>query len=149
MQRVRGDSAPRVSDNKPIAASKPPSANLALRPATSRSKPYSVTSEGTNHFLLINSRISEEVLPSPGHGLLPTPSPELVHPSAHAHHPSHDMFMPNQSIPSWEVLRPEGSSSVSVGSKRSHDFGSGVDELFTDMKKRRVNPSYDPRESEI
>jgi len=33
---------------------------------------------------------------------------------------------------------------VSAGTKRSHDYG--VDEFFSDMKKRRVNPSYDPRE---
>lgn len=128
-QRVRGDSAPRISDNKSVVTSKPPSSNLALRPTVSRSKPHSATSDG--HY-----------------GVLPTPSPELVHPSAHSHHPSHDMFMSNQPIPPWEVLRPEGSSSVSVGSKRSHDYGAGVDEFFTDMKKRRVNPSYDPRMAE-
>lgn len=58
------------------------------------------------------------------------------------------MFMPNQPMPSWEVSRTEGPP-VPVGSKRSHDYGSGVDDFFADMKKRRVNPSYDPRESEI
>ncbi|PPQ71128.1 hypothetical protein CVT24_009864 [Panaeolus cyanescens] len=86
--------------------------------------------------------------------LLPTPSPELGHPSAH-HHPhhhhhhqsSHDMFMPNPShMPSWEVMRSE-SSSVPTGSKRAHDYNP-VDEFFIDMKKRRVNPSYDPRMAE-
>jgi len=49
------------------------------------------------------------------------------------------MYLQN-SIPSWEVLRSEP---VSAGSKRSHDDYS-VDDFFTDMKKRRVNPSYDP-----
>ncbi len=148
-QRIRGDSAPRISDNKSVVTSKPPSTNLALRPTVSRSKPHSATSEGNpvpfNSFDLDFCFLNYLFLP--GHyGLLPTPSPELAHPSAHSHHPSHDMFMPNQPIPPWEVLRPEGPSSVSVGSKRSHDYGSGVDEFFIDMKKRRVNPAYDPRE---
>ncbi|KXN88736.1 hypothetical protein AN958_06603 [Leucoagaricus sp. SymC.cos] len=125
VQRVRGDSAPRISDNKPIAASKTPSTNLTLRPTAPCSKLQSATSEA--HY-----------------GVLPTPSPELDHPSVHPHQPSHDMFMASQSIPSWEALRPDGAS-VSIGSKRSHDYGSGVEEFFTDMKKRRVNPSYDPR----
>lgn len=41
------------------------------------------------------------------------------------------------------MLRPDGNNSVPTGSKRSHDYN--VDDFFTDMKKRRVNPSYDPR----
>jgi hypothetical protein len=50
--------------------------------------------------------------------------------------------MDNQSqLPSWEVLR--GDQQLSTGSKRPHDYN--VDDFFTDMKKRRVNPSYDPR----
>ena len=52
------------------------------------------------------------------------------------------MFMSNQSVSSWEVL----DSSGSVGSKRSHDYSSGVDAFVNDMKKRRVDPSYDSRE---
>lgn len=78
--------------------------------------------------------------------LLPTPSPELLHPSAHphAHHPSsvHDIYLQNQPLPAWEAMRSE--PSISIGSKRSHDYN--VDDFFTDVKKRRVNPSYDPRE---
>lgn len=74
--------------------------------------------------------------------LLPTPSPELLHSPAHplSHHPSeaHKIYLQNQ--PTWEAIRTE----PLVGSKRSHDYG--VDDFFTDMKKRRVNPSYDPRE---
>lgn len=53
------------------------------------------------------------------------------------------MFIDHQSLPAWEVLRPDDVS-VPIGSKRSHDYS--VDDFFTDMKKRRVNPSYDPRE---
>ena len=76
-------------------------------------------------------------------GVLPTPSPELQHSSIHYHSPeAHDSY---RIQPSWEVLRPDGTSgSVSgVGTKRGYDY----DEFFTDVKKRRVNPSYDPRES--
>uniref|UniRef100_D8PS93 Expressed protein n=1 Tax=Schizophyllum commune (strain H4-8 / FGSC 9210) TaxID=578458 RepID=D8PS93_SCHCM len=81
-----------------------------------------------------------------------TPSPEITSPMdhrdhhrrSHSHHtpPSH-MFMPNDSLPQWEVLRPE--AHASAGQKRSHDF---MDDFFTDMKKRRVSPSYDPRMAE-
>ena len=54
----------------------------------------------------------------------------------HPHHSSsHDMFMHNQAQ-SWDVPQ-------SAGSKRGHDYN--VEDFFTDMKKRRVNPSYDPR----
>ena len=76
--------------------------------------------------------------------LLPTPSPELlhspVHPHPHSNHPSsaHDVYLQNQ--PAWEPTRTESL----IGSKRSYDYG--VDDFFTDVKKRRVNPSYDPRE---
>lgn len=74
--------------------------------------------------------------------LLPTPSPELGHPSVHPHHQSHDFFMQSsQSALAWDSMRTE--SSVSTGSKRSHDYN--VDDFLIDMKKRRVNPSYDPR----
>ena len=101
---------------------------------------------------------------SPDFGLLPTPSPELghAHPhvshrgsysQAHAGHHASDLFLQHPGagaagLPTWEVLRDDGSSShlsaSSSGSmKRSHD---AVEEFFTDMKKRRVNPSYDPRQ---
>ena len=74
--------------------------------------------------------------------LLPTPSPELLHTPAHphSHHPpsAHDIYLQNQ--PAWEATRTESL----IGSKRSFDYG--VDDFFTDVKKRRVNPSYDPRE---
>ena len=74
--------------------------------------------------------------------LLPTPSPELLHASAHphSHHPSsaHDIYLQNQ--PAWESSRSESF----IGSKRSYDYG--VDDFFSDVKKRRVNPSYDPRQ---
>lgn len=78
-------------------------------------------------------------------GVLPTPSPELGHASVHSHvsHHHQDMYIQNQQLPSWEVLRPDAASQVSTGHKRSHDFT--VDEFFSDVKKRKVTPAYDPR----
>ncbi|RXW22583.1 hypothetical protein EST38_g3291 [Candolleomyces aberdarensis] len=119
VQRVRGPSSA-AADKAPSV--KPVSANGSLKVPVGRGKP---NSEGP-------------------FGLLPTPSPELGHPPIHSHHASHDMFMANQSLPSWEVLRSD--AAIPTGSKRSHDYS--VDEFFTDMKKRRVNPSYDPRMAE-
>jgi hypothetical protein len=46
-------------------------------------------------------------------------------------------------MPSWEVLHADGSATT-AGTKRSHDYGVG--DFLTDVKKRRVNPSYDPCE---
>lgn len=127
VSRVRGESATRASDVK--SSSKPASSTQLHRVPASRSKSHSSSESDGSPF-----------------GLLPTPSPELGHSSAHAHgHPPHDMFMDNQSLPSWEVLRPEDVS-IPIGSKRSHDYS--VDDFFTDMKKRRVNPAYDPRMAE-
>ncbi|KAJ7246291.1 hypothetical protein B0H12DRAFT_1126578 [Mycena haematopus] len=61
----------------------------------------------------------------------PTPSPDLSPPHHPRHSPTDDMFPPT----SWD--------SSSTGSKRAHDYG--VEDFFTDMKKRRLSPSYDPR----
>ncbi|KAJ3799360.1 hypothetical protein GGU11DRAFT_777308 [Lentinula aff. detonsa] len=78
---------------------------------------------------------------------LPTPSPDL--PPAHHNHTHHsplhdDLFIHNQ-VAGWEALRSDSNPvHVSAGSKRSHDHDYSVDDFFNDMKKRRVNPSYDP-----
>ncbi|PFH54857.1 hypothetical protein AMATHDRAFT_134684 [Amanita thiersii Skay4041] len=83
-----------------------------------------------------------------GHyGLLPTPSPELDHSSAHMQSnyqtSQHDMYIQSQQLPTWDTLRPEGTAaSTPTGSKRSHDY---TLDLITDMKKRRINPAYDSR----
>lgn len=53
--------------------------------------------------------------------------------------------MLHQQLPTWEVLHADDAP-VSAGSKRSHDYS--VDEFFTDMKKRRVTPSYDSQMAE-
>ncbi|KAJ4485903.1 transcription factor PacC, partial [Lentinula aciculospora] len=77
---------------------------------------------------------------------LPTPSPELPPAHRHSHHsPLHDdLFIHNQA-PAWEALRSDSNAvHVAAGSKRSHDHDYSVDDFFNDMKKRRVNPSYDP-----
>jgi hypothetical protein len=53
---------------------------------------------------------------------------------------SHDAYRVH---PSWEVLRADGTSgSIPTGAKRSFD-AYAVDDFFSDVKKRRVNPSYD------
>ncbi|KAF8633023.1 hypothetical protein AX15_001615 [Amanita polypyramis BW_CC] len=66
-------------------------------------------------------------------GVLPTPSPELSHTSQISHH---DIYAHNQHSTSWNA------PSVPTGSKRSHDYS--FDLMITDMKKRRIAPSYDP-----
>ncbi|KAJ8077705.1 hypothetical protein PM082_002138 [Marasmius tenuissimus] len=74
----------------------------------------------------------------PSHLILPTPSPGLT-PAHHYHHsPAVD-----PSPPTWQVL---GRPPVSAGLKRSYDHAEAynVEGFFSDMKKRRFNPSYDP-----
>lgn len=80
--------------------------------------------------------------------VLPTPSPELHPASARiqtGYQPSpSDIYMQTQRQPlsSWDVLGPEETiPPVSTGSKRSYD--SSFDSMITDMKKRRITPSYD------
>ncbi|KAK7064031.1 hypothetical protein R3P38DRAFT_3339432 [Favolaschia claudopus] len=61
----------------------------------------------------------------------PTPSPDFSPPPMHGgHSPTDEIF----SGP-WDA--------ATTGSKRAHDYG--VEDFFTDMKKRRLSPSYDPR----
>lgn len=74
--------------------------------------------------------------PDASYGILPTPSPELDQASV-----AQDLFG-NHGHSTWDALRP--AHPVSAGTKRSHDY---VEEFFTDMKKRRLTPSYDPRRS--
>ncbi|THV07605.1 hypothetical protein K435DRAFT_741949, partial [Dendrothele bispora CBS 962.96] len=126
VNRVRGDPA----KQEPLRTHRTSPSASNLRVPVPRSKSHSSSPSDSSHF-----------------GLLPTPSPELD-PAPHHHHSQHhnrsdDVYLQNN-IPPWEVLRSEP---VSAGSKRSHDDYS-VDDFFTDMKKRRVNPSYDPRMAE-
>ncbi|KAG2755447.1 hypothetical protein P692DRAFT_20826475 [Suillus brevipes Sb2] len=70
---------------------------------------------------------------------LPTPSPELEpHPSRHVPHSSYELFLQNQ-VPSWDGGKSD--ARASNRNKRSLDYS--VDDFFTEMKKRKVNPSYD------
>ena len=91
-------------------------------------------------------RRSVRVLSGADFGVLPTPSPELDYaPEAVSAHGRGQMYRMHPSLPSWEVLADDVSArNVPVsGSKRSYDYT--VDEFFTDVKKRRVNPAYDTR----
>ena len=128
VSRVRGDSRDPKLQRSP-----------SLRPADPRSKSHSSSPDGTrSHSVSLPCTKTQPILTAQHFGLLPTPSPELSHQSAHMHphhSSSHDMFMHNQPQ-SWDVPQ-------SAGSKRGHDYN--VEDFFTDMKKRRVNPSYDPR----
>ncbi|KAI3622489.1 transcription factor [Moniliophthora roreri] len=54
------------------------------------------------------------------------------------------VYVSRSHLPTWEVL----DQPVSAGLKRSYDHDYSVDDFFTDMKKRRLNPSYDSRMAE-
>ncbi|KAG2369543.1 hypothetical protein BDR07DRAFT_1323785 [Suillus spraguei] len=70
---------------------------------------------------------------------LPTPSPELEHhPSRHVPHSSYELFLHNQT-PSWDGAKSD--ARASHRNKRSLEYN--VDDFFTEMKKRKVNPAYD------
>nr|AZJ17930.1 PacC [Ganoderma lucidum] len=119
--RVRGEG------DKPRSLGPPPGQHHApMARAKSSSVPLSDGSSG------------------PDFGVLPTPSPELDYsPEVVAAHDRNQMYRVQQQLPTWEVLAedvPARSGMVS-GTKRSHDYT--VDDFFTDVKKRRVNPAYD------
>ena len=90
----------------------------------------------------------------PEYGLLHTPSPEISEQAA-IRYPSSDappsrvnlyQMQNHHQLPTWEVLTVDGTPNRTTGgggAKRTHDEYS-VDEFFTDVKKRRVAPSYDP-----
>ncbi|KAG1760354.1 hypothetical protein EDD22DRAFT_1043907 [Suillus occidentalis] len=69
---------------------------------------------------------------------LPTPSPELEPHPRHVPHSSYELFLQNQ-VPSWDGGKSD--PRASNRNKRSLDYS--VDDFFTEMKKRKVNPSYD------
>ncbi|KAF9654440.1 hypothetical protein BDM02DRAFT_154660 [Thelephora ganbajun] len=108
-----------------------------IRPSNrppSKSLHPSDPAKSLNHRAKSNSATSET--PSGAScGVLPTPSPELDQASI-----VQDLFG-NRGHPTLGSLRP--AHPVSAGTKRSHDYA--VEEFFTDMKKRRLTPSYDPR----
>src|ERR1700730_3340267 len=82
-------------------------------------------------------------------GALPTPSPEVMHQQV-SEVPvlllDADVSLPLKTLlPTWETLRPDGSSAPSTGAKRPHDYTLTVEDFLQDVKKRRVIPSYDSR----
>ncbi|RPD65145.1 hypothetical protein L227DRAFT_571576 [Lentinus tigrinus ALCF2SS1-6] len=119
--RVRGE------NDKPRTLIPPPHHHIPVARAKSSSVPLSDSSSG------------------PDFGLLPTPSPELDYaPEATVAHGRSQMYRVQPQVPTWEVLAddlPNRSVPVS-GSKRAFEYT--VDDFFTDMKKRRVTPAYDP-----
>ncbi|KAI0714972.1 hypothetical protein C8Q76DRAFT_618792 [Earliella scabrosa] len=120
-QRVRGES------DRSRTLAPPPNHHVPVARAKSSSVSLSDSSSG------------------PDFGVLPTPSPELDYsPEAAAAHSRSQMYRVQQQLPTWEVLTddiPHRSIPVS-GSKRGYDYA--VDEFFSDVKKRRVTPAYDP-----
>lgn len=80
------------------------------------------------------------MLASP-YAILPTPSPDLDPHGHHARHISYDPFL--QGHNSWNDIKSPQSVQVHVRNKRSLDCP--VDDFLSDMKKRKVNPSYDSR----
>ncbi|KAG6911600.1 hypothetical protein DXG01_011903 [Tephrocybe rancida] len=128
VSRVRGDSATRALDSK-SNSSKSSSSMSDLRGPAARSKSHSSTGSDGKSITHQWSHLA----------ILSTPSPELDHSSIH-HANSHEAFLQNQQLASWENVQHE--APVPTGSKRSSDY---IDEFFTDMKKRRMNPSYDTR----
>ncbi|KAL5519254.1 hypothetical protein ACEPAH_937 [Sanghuangporus vaninii] len=136
-----------------------------------RPKAPSVSSQSTPEFSPPSSSMRPFSSLSPDVGLLPTPSPELgyshphaaVHRNSMSHGHASDIFLHPSSVPHhganigslppWEVLRDDVTSNPALGGgmgpaagiKRGHD---SVEDFFTDMKKRRVAPSYDPHMAE-
>ncbi|KAH7904068.1 hypothetical protein BJ138DRAFT_36096 [Hygrophoropsis aurantiaca] len=73
-------------------------------------------------------------------GSPPTASPELEHATHHdSPSPGYESFLQDQGA--LESPKSEANSLASTRTKRSYD--NIFEEFFADMKKRRVNPSYD------
>lgn len=137
--RVRGEQHPALDASASTVDNRDPSSHSRLH-----DKAQVPTARAKSNSLSASERSSAE------YGLLSTPSPEIEqaavrYPSAESApvrgHPYHLQAQ----LPTWEVLTVDGSQSRTSGSssKRTHDEYS-VDDFFTDVKKRKVNPSYDP-----
>ncbi|KAL5533955.1 hypothetical protein ACEPAG_415 [Sanghuangporus baumii] len=164
-QRVQGADSSRLLLDRRISATAPEFLYGG------RPKAPSVSSQSTPEFSPSSSSMHPFSSLSPDVGLLPTPSPELgyshphaaVHRNSISHGHASDIFLHPSSVPhhganigslpSWEVLRDDvtsnpalgGGMAAAAGIKRGHD---SVEDFFTDMKKRRVAPSYDPHMAE-
>lgn len=120
LTRVRGEHARGIL-NKPLSTN-PPSA--AVNTATPPNVPFARTKPSSD---------------TPHYAILPTPSPELdrdVHFSRHVSAPIYHSFAPNHT--SWDDTK---TTSVPPRNKRHLEYS--VDDFFSDMKKRKVSPSYD------
>ncbi|KZT30725.1 hypothetical protein NEOLEDRAFT_1053378 [Neolentinus lepideus HHB14362 ss-1] len=127
-----------------------PSFNQRIRNDMSKPSPYGVSPRqhpsGT-HGSRAGSDSTAISCSGSSRGPLSTPSPEMmpsqVHiASSYSHQPAHGL-LPQNHLSTWEALRADGTpTTAGAGVKRSYDHA--VDEFFTDMKKRRVTPSYDP-----
>ncbi|KAJ7109985.1 hypothetical protein C8R44DRAFT_801090 [Mycena epipterygia] len=123
VSRVRGDSTGRPVTSKP-PQSKSPSDGSSSHASAPRAQSHS-------------SSASDGSYPN----FPPTPSPDLSPPPMHHHH-HHSQHSPTDEM----FIQNHGWDGTTTGSKRSHDYS--VDDFFTDMKKRRLSPSYDPRMAE-
>lgn len=111
--------------------------HLSTKPPFARTKPCP-------DCMSISRRFSVDAhcsCPASHYVALPTPSPDLDPHGHHARHLSYDPFP--QGHTSWDGLKSSQSPPVHMRNKRSLDYA--VDDLFSDMKKRKVNPSYDSR----
>ena len=124
----------------------PPNHPGSATRAKSSSVPLSDSSSGMSIGLQVNAWRSLNGAAGHDFGVLPTPSPELDYaPEAAIAHGRSQMYRVQPQLPTWEVLSDDiPSRNVPVsGSKRAFEYT--VDDFFTDMKKRRVTPAYDPR----
>ncbi|KIK94114.1 hypothetical protein PAXRUDRAFT_828323 [Paxillus rubicundulus Ve08.2h10] len=134
VSRVRGDAPPHKGAlNKPLSTkpSSPQFNSLPPKVPFARARPYADSAVQGSHY-----------------DALPTPSPELehtTHPSRHLPGSAYELFLQNQ-VPSWEATKNSSQNTSAPRNKRSYDYE--VDELFSDMKKRKVNPSYDTHMAE-
>lgn len=153
--RVRGDSIIDQEKGVPshfLAMHGMDKAHIPVARAKSNSLSVSERSSGDCAFYALPD-LGAESITGPGYGgLLHTPSPEIREQVA-IRYPSSDapssrtnlyQMQNHHQLPTWEVLTVDGAPSRTTGgSKRTHDEYS-VDDFFTDVKKRRVTPSYDP-----
>ena len=138
--RVRGE------NDKPRTLVPPSNHPGSATRAKSSSVPLSDSSSGMSFGLQVNAWRSLNGAAGHDFGVLPTPSPELDYaPEAAIAHGRSQMYRVQPQLPTWEVLSDDiPSRNVPVsGSKRAFEYT--VDDFFTDMKKRRVTPAYDPR----
>ncbi|KAI6008372.1 hypothetical protein F5J12DRAFT_828314 [Pisolithus orientalis] len=118
LTRIRGEHARGIL-NKPLST-KPSSA--AVNTTTPAKTPFARTKPPSD---------------APHYAILPTPSPELdrdVHLSRHVS--AYDSFSSNHT--SWDDIK---TPSVPARNKRPMEYS--VNDFFSDMKKRKVSPSYD------